>query len=560
MKIRIRIVALLLVAMMSFMLAGCDLFTRNTAEYLNQTVISITYNEGEKKGTTLNISRREYITAYNNYGNLSSSGLTESALRNSTVNALVNRKILLEEAKSKTKVEQKVNEQKSELLYQTYEALISNAKDYEEQIRKDWKITLPDSMEGKSSSGTVYTPYEKKAEIVFADGEYKIKKIEANNTGVHDRTFQTITEVKEAFWAETKNNEVDAVAREEYVRYLAGLRASNVALGTNYTDNKLVDDEIERIYNNLLDNEYITQYENLYLDDDEYSTISVEQVLNKYKSMISISNFKYTNDTSSYATDMLENFSNVDYYIDDNYFYVAHILIKFSDEEQAEYDDLDNKSNNGQGALISASEYSRRKASLYNNLKATVTDIQTGEILSTHSVKASDVLAEVQSALQSATTNAQKDEAFRKLMYKYNEDGGIMNADYPYVIGTEDSKMVENFTNTSRELHEAGVYGAVSGLVESQYGLHIIYYMGACENVFKFDTNGNVNIRALYKENGEAYSDIIKLYETKLNNLNNKTLFDLVYDKLYSDNISKYENVNIETLKSHYAIKVVEKF
>ena len=146
-------------------------------------------------------------------------------------------------------------------------------------------------------------------------------------------------------------------------------------------------------------------------------------------------------------------------------------------------------------------------------------------------------------------------------MYKYNEDGGIMNADYPYIIGLNDSKMVESFTDASRELNEAGVYGGVSGLVESQYGLHIIYYMGKCENAFQFDSNGQVSIQA-YKydeEDNVIGSDIIKLYETKLNNLNNKTLFDLVYEELYSDNLSQYENVNIETLNNHYNIKV-EKF
>ena len=561
MKIRIRIVAVLLVAIMSFMLTGCDLFSRNTSDYLNQTVITISYNDGDKKGTVINVTRREYINAYNNYGNLSSSGLTENALKESAIKALVNRKILLEEAKGKESIVQRVNERKTEVLYQTYKALISNANDYEEQIKKDWNIKTPNSMEEESSSGTVYKPYEKTAELVYVNNQYKIKKIETQSSEIHDRTFNSTAEVKQAFQQETKNNETDAVAREKYVRYLAGLRATQAALGTKYTDEKLVDEEIERIYNNLLDNEYITQYENLYLDNDGYSSISIEQVLNKYKAMISVSNFKYKNNQLTYATDMLENFKDVDYYINDDYFYVAHILIKFSDEEQTIYDGLDEQSNNGEGALISGQVYLQAKQNLYNNLKATVTDTETGEVLSEHTVPAEDVLQEVRTAVESATSPEQKDEAFRELMYKYNEDGGIMNADYPYIIGINDSKMVENFTNASRELNEAGVYGGLSGLVESQYGLHIIYYMGKCKNVFEFGTNGQVNIQA-YKydeEDNIIGSDIIALYETKLNNLNNKTLFDLVYEELYSDNLSKYENVNLETLNQYYKISV-EKF
>ena len=90
--------------------------------------------------------------------------------------------------------------------------------------------------------------------------------------------------------------------------------------------------------------------------------------------------------------------------------------------------------------------------------------------MSERTVKANDVLKEVQVALANANTNEQKDLAFKELMYKYNEDGGIMNAAYPYVLGVANSKMVESFTDASRELNTAGVYGGVSGLVESEYG------------------------------------------------------------------------------------------
>ena len=53
-------------------------------------------------------------------------------------------------------------------------------------------------------------------------------------------------------------------------------------------------------------------------------------------------------------------------------------------------------------------------------------DLETGETVQEDAVSAQDVLKEVQIALANATTDEQKDEAFRKLMYKYNEDGGIM--------------------------------------------------------------------------------------------------------------------------------------
>ena len=251
----------------------------------------------------------------------------------------------------------------------------------------------------------------------------------------------------------------------------------------------------------------------------------------------------------------------INYFINDDYFYVAHILIKFSDDQQSAYDALEDKSNSGQGYIISADEYEKQKSALYGLIKASVRDLETGETIQEDTVLAQDVLKEVQIALANATTNEQKDEAFRKLMYKYNEDGGIMNATYPYVIGKNDSKMVESFTEASRELNDNGTYGAISGLVESQYGVHIIYYMGKCENPYTIPEDGKIDFKATYTINEGASdeqitSDILKLDEVKLNNLWNKTLFDSIFENLSNDNYSQFESMNLNTLKQTYQIKI----
>ena len=595
MKKSIKIVALLLVACMTFMLAGCDLFTQNNSAYLNQIVITATYNDGTK----IEIDRREYLNAYDSYGSglISSNGYSEEEAKNATVNALVNRKVLLKEAKADSSVVAKLQEKKSELYYQTYQALINNTKDYEADIKKDWEIEDADTMASGTKNGTVYKAYEKQAEVVYVknakdnnvydkgeefvdandngvydNGEsftdtkstYKIKKIEDTKTPVRDRNFTTIEQVKQEFYSETRDNANDAVAKEAYRRYLGSLKSSQNILGTNYTDDKLVEDEIQRIYDNLEENEYISIYQEQAQLNGGYSTITVQQVLNKYASMMGQSRFIYSNNNDSYKTDMLDNFGNVNYFIDNNYFHVAHILVKFSDEQQAEYDELEKLSNNGQGGVISSDYAEKREQELYASIKGSVRNAETGEITNDDEIAINDILSEINSKLEAATTNEQKDEAFRKLMYKYNEDDGIMNADYSYIIGTNDSKMVENFTNASRDLHNNGVYGAVSGLVQSEYGIHIIYYMGACENLFEFNSNNKLNLKDFYtySDNGVEIetSDIFKLTETKLNNLNNKTVFDLVYEGLVKDNYSEFENVNLETIKNQKGIKIETNF
>ncbi len=563
MKKSIKIVALVLVACMSFLLAGCDLFGKNYAQYYGQNIITISYGDNSK----IEISRKEFLTAYNNYGQslISSNSYTEEQAQEATVQALVNRKIMLKEAKrvSTTADGMSVALTSTDIksLYnQTYEAMLSNAREYEEDIRTDWNKPKTDSMKEETTSEAVkYTPYEPKAEPVFdPDSQtFRIKLLEEESDTAYATNFANLDEIYNAFVEMTKNNQLDSIAREEYRRYLASLQSSQKVLGTTYSEQELIKNEIKRIYDNLEENEYITKYQEYKQENNGYSTITVSQVLEKYKSMISVSKFKYENNTSSYDSDMLSKRENVNYFINDDYFYVAHILLKFSDKQQAAYNELETKSNKGQGDIISAQKYKEQKAELYASVKATVRNAETGEIVETDAVSANKVLTEVVNEL-AGKSNKQKDEAFRELMYKYNEDDGIMNATYPYVIGEkkDQSKMVESFTNASRELNAAGVYGGVSGLVESEYGLHIIYYMGKCENAFTFNSDGTLTMREYYEEDGMPKSDIFVLCNTKLNNLNNKTMFDLVFEQLSNDNYSQFENMNLTTLKKTNGIEI----
>lgn len=558
---------------MSFMFAGCDLFTRNNVAYYNQIVITATYNDGSK----IEINRKDFLTAYYNYGStlINSYGYTEEKAQEATVDALINRKILLKEAKSLAGTEdgasiELTTAEKKELLYQTYSSLMSNAREYESDIRDALNMPEPDTMEQETTTSAVkYEKYEKQARPVYVadesgeSGEYKILLLEDDETPKRDIEFVDQNAIYEAFISETKNNQSDIIAREEYRRYLASLQSSQKLLGTNYNEEQLIKEEIKRIYTNLEENEYITKYQEYKQDNDGYSYITVNQVLEKYKAMITTAKFTYDNDLSSYNDDMLSDVSKVDYFVNDDYFYVAHILIKFDDEQSAKYEELETLSNNGQGYIISAQNYEEQKTALYAGLKANVRDLETGEIVGSRSVSASEVLKEVQVALKNATTKEQKDEAFRQLMYKYNEDDGIMNATYPYVVGTENSQMVESFTDASRELNTAGTYGEISGLVESEYGVHIIYYMGKCTNAFEFGVDGTIELRANYTiDDGTGASiptsDILKLDETYLNNLNNKTLFDLIYEELATDNYSQFENMDLSTLKDKYGIEITK--
>ena len=101
--------------------------------------------------------------------------------------------------------------------------------------------------------------------------------------------------------------------------------------------------------------------------------------------------------------------------------------------------------------------------------------------------------------------------------------------------------MVESFTDAARKLNEDGVFGALSGIVPSEYGAHIIIYLGKVENLFTISDVSTFNL---------IESDIEKLTETKLSPLNNKTLFDKIFEQLSEDNYSIFENMNLNVLKN----------
>ena len=238
---------------------------------------------------------------------------------------------------------------------------------------------------------------------------------------------------------------------------------------------------------------------------------------------------------------MLSGYEKVNYVPNDSYFFVSHILLEFSDQQKAEYDKLESQRNKG---YISQAYYEQKLDLLVQQIVA-VEKNENGEVVENSNKTAEQVLTEVEVALNSAVTNAEKDQAFKNLLYKYNQDPGALNSEYLYIIGEEDSQMVETFTQASRDLNKNGEYGGISGLVPSEYGVHIIYYAGKVENVFNFANANDVRF---------DQEDIEILTKTLLNPLHNKTLFDKIYESLSVAESSANESMYINMLKKDLTI------
>ena len=535
-------ILLCLLMTFAFVLSGCDLFPRNMSAYLNKSVCTITYENGE----TEDITTREYINAFNSYGyTLVQNGTSYEDAANQTIDVLVNRYVLLHHATSNNLVTIDDSAEK-EILDDVYTSLESNLDTYIDEVRDDWDITAPTSPE-ENEDAVVYTPYVQQAEVVFDGENYKIR-LRDTEDDPQTTNFQNIDAVITEFnnyALEDDGTDSARIRKEAYRRFISALKLNEEGLNLSKDDASVLKRYVEDVYDTTKENYIITQLEEYYQTSEGYSTISVRQVLDKYKSLMLQSKFSYEANSENYDTAMLENFEDVYYVVDDNYFFVSNLLVMFDDEtvgsdgltQKGRYDNLETEYNNG---YITYGEYQRRAKELAYQVVATKRDSE-GNLIEGSEISVETLLTNLQNALNLESTNEGKAKVFNDYLYAYGEDTGVVNAEYPYVIGTETSQMVESFTDAARKLNKDGVFGALSGIIPSEYGAHIIIYLGKVENLFTISDVSTFNL---------IESDIEKLTETKLSPLNNKTLFDKIFEQLSEDNYSIFENMNLNVLKN----------
>ena len=464
---------------------------------------------------------------------------------NQTIEVLVNRYVLLHYATTNNLVTVDQDDEK-EILDDVYTSLESNLDTYIDEVRNDWDITAPGTPDSDSDDKkVVYTPYVHKAEVDYET--YRIKLLDTEDEP-QTTNFQNLDAVLEKFTSDAMEDDKTQntlVRKEAYRRFISALKANEEGLGLSTDNASVLKRYAEDVYKTTRENFIITGLEDYYKTDDGYSTITVKQVLNRYKALMLQSKFSYEANAENYDKAMLESFDDVYYVVDDNYFFVSNLLVMFDDEvvgpdgltQKGRYDNLETEYNNG---YITYGEYQRRATQLAYQVIAKERDSK-GNIIEGKTISIETLLLNLQEELALQTTDEDKAKVFNDYLYRYGEDTGVENADYPYVIGTETSQMVESFTDASRKLNDEGVFGAISGIVPSEYGAHIIIYLGKVENLFTISDVSTFNL---------VDKDIEKLTETKLNPLNNKTVFDKIFEQLSEDNYSIFENMNLNVLKN----------
>ncbi len=523
----------------SFILTGCNLFPTNQANYLSAPIVTFQTAEGEN----IKIDKEDLITAFNSYGAelVNSYGYSIQDAIDATIEVLINREVMLLEAERTITLG---NGDLNEIWDDAYDTIISNLSTYEELVIEQWKLNVPSTLDEEEESETAYTPYKKQAEIDLQNGKYVIKLLNTNtstdqNVDLYYNEGEEITSLVNTVNERLNNSTNKDVLTEAKRQYVEALKESEEGRNLSTNSDEVFAREVERIYEAVKDNKYIELYSEKLQGDNDISNITLSQVLRKLTADMLSSYTKYTLNSTQFDTDMLDSRENVDYVVNNNYFYVNHILLKYDESSTTYLDELETLYKNG---TISEKAYNDALEVEAEKIKAT--NIQTGKETN---LSPMDIYNELV-GLMTGKSDEAKTQIFKDYIYTYNEDTGNMNADYCYVIGKDSSRMVDTFTETSRKLWDngKGEYGAIDYCV-SEYGVHIIFYAGPVTNAFTISDPDNFNLNT---DNIDELTEIVNtLKNTYLNAFNNKTLFDKVYEELATDSYTIFETMNLDVLK-----------
>lgn len=504
--------------------AGCSLVQLNASKYYKQTVAEIVYS----KDKTYELTMEDLLQAYNNYGyqlaqnnnssSSSSSSMTGEEILTKTAELMVQRHLLVEMIKEE--LGDLSTEEKNYIKRQTYDSINSQLASLEDTIRVEWdrKISEDETKEDESTSlRASYTVYKPTVEKVVEEKEV-------------NGTTKLVTELKRV----TDDEEIDGtdpgefkqvitdedISKEAWKRYMKTLQDNNENLGKKYSDEKAFEKEIDRIYNLLVENRYISKYQTAITNGLE---ITAEAAVESYKEKYKRDYEKYANDEAAYHSAMSEDASSVYYHPNsgNEYIYVTHILFKFSDEQTAE---IANLKKLYQSNSISKEVYEARLEEV-QSLENTVVKYEENGVTKTTSAALAyqDVLNNVGKYDKDIQFEARAKE-FNTYIYKYNDDEGIMNKDFAYVVNLDTSvtdKMVKSFADESRRLQKEEGIGAMSKPILTDYGYHVILNLGPVKNVVEYENIDNITWETLYNVKTQPSSE--------------KTLFHVEYDAINTD-------------------------
>jgi len=524
------VVILMLFASVS-VLSGCDLVTINEAKYYSTVVMEVGDTE---------ITKHELINRFNNIGSqYIEEGYSVDEAMQYTIDSMVNRELILTRAHEE--VGELTQAQKNDVWQEVYDSVNSRLEEYEGQIRSEWNVSyLPEETEEETEEETfdVYEPYEKK--VIMVNDEFV--RVQEPEEPAEEPIGDFVREqFKSNIDEQASGVTYEEVQEEAWDRYIRDLINSESWKNVGTVESEVFNRELERLYDIYEGNKYIELIEKHFNFNLE---INNQAITDKYIELVQDSFAKYNIDMDAYHEAMGDEAGKVYYHPNsgEEYIYVSHVLIDYSDEQNELLDTYSEQLESGE---IDQVTYDGLVEDVQNNISAKARNEEGVEVGDEKS--ATEILSEIEYGLNSVGTDVElRAEKFNEFIYKYNQDPGMFNSETPYVINLDTSvedKMVEEFANTSRELYQTGE-GSLSELVLTEFGYHIIFYSNPVQNIINYDNLLNITPEALYN--------------TPLSPGLNKSMYDKMFETVNERAFSNYQVSLINEMKSLIEVTIYE--
>lgn len=566
-----------------FMFAGCNLIEINKAKYYNQIVISVELKDGYGEDYNDYIekyTKKDLINAYYNYAyNYVSNGqIKASEGMNYAINNMVNVDLLYKYIKKNYFDNpnydiQFTDADRNEVKLKVYDAIQEQITSLEKEVYEEWNYNYTnqdDLSEDKVESlRKAYEAYDSKVlmtnikvDVVVEGSTTEVEKQAIIlNPNQLTKTYDTRV-AGDTFKQQISDPEV---SKEAYTRYIKQLQEAAKAEGAKTGEQEVLNAEIERLTKSYTRSEYISIFEKWYNINYNFTynaknnvyvlNDSVKQaVVDYFKERYTAQKNQYENDESAYHTAMAgDSIDDIYYHYNsgNEYMYISHILMKFSDAQKAEITELKNKLS---AHKITQENYDARVKEIAN--RTVVTYEIDGKKYTSNALEVTNKIKNyVNKAQYKGKTGEELELAlneraklFNDMIYLYNDDEGIMNKDFAYVVNLDTEvkdKMVKEFADTARKLNKEQEEGALSDMVITEYGVHILYHAGIVKNVVS-------DINSLTAED---------LMSVKTQRSSNKTIFAKIYDTVATENYKTaasnfvsncFEFVNIVKYENRY--------
>lgn len=592
----------------TFMFTGCGIVKVDTNRYLDREVATINVND-----KVISITKKELLNSYQNSAStyINMYGYTAEQTVNLLLDNLIERELIILQAKEyfgDLETNNNYIEEYNEVVDEIFEYFDSQVLKYENQLRAIKNLELIEDEEEKTTADTDYDVYEKytKKVLYFEDTQsyefvtlnektneyertYKYRIVKENDEYVRyffnketkafdikaEQYFLTNNVTRKTlnnYDCQTNSNGNADLTQEAFTMFINNLIKSEEGKNLSKNENEVLQREFDRVKEIYLGNKYVELLK-------EYYTITTginnEDILNMYKQKLAESNAKYielgSEGKTKYLDDMNSSAKDVWYHpYGEQFVQVAHVLVKFTDEQLEQLEEIKNDYKNG--IITTYEEYEDKYNACLETAgtkaRYTYVDLENGNCKEEQVgneygevISYKDIYNEINSALIACGNDVEaRAIKFNEFVYKYSMDEGSLNQEYYYVVNLDtevEDKMVKAFADTSRELIEKGA-GSLSEpvLVEaSNYsGYHIILAIGKVDNM--------VDISNL-EEFGKGLSfdgAIKKLYETKIMVGTDKTLYDALFDLVYKDTFSTYQTNISNTLKDNAKITKYNSF